>query len=172
MIRITGGLSFWVRSSKVELATFNRMAGFRLPPGPPGSKEDVVIEGFVKAWDAHKGMLRDKFAEKHPWNYKDVVLAVVEMFSASSEEYDRPDPERIHEINDGDYQGTLVFVIGAQGYQPSRYWYVKVGYGSCSGCDTLESIRSYSDGKPTEEQINDYLTLSLHIVQGLREMND
>lgn len=67
-------------------------------------------------------------------------------------------------------QGALVYVIGATGYQPDKYWYVKVGYGSCSGCDTLEAIREYQDGKPTERQVNKYMTLALHIVQGLRLM--
>ena len=65
-----------------------------------------------------------------------------------------------------------MFVIAARGYQPSDYWYVKISYGSCSGCDTLEAIRAYSDDPPTPEQIDDYLTLALHIVQGLKKMGD
>lgn len=76
---------------------------------------------------------------------------VVEMLAAAIDECDAPHPERIHQIDDGDYQGTLIFVIGAGGYQPSRYWYVKVGYGSCSGCDTLQAIRGYEDDAPTKE---------------------
>jgi len=38
----------------------------------------------------------------------------------------------------------------------------------CSGCDTLEGIRGYEDGTPTDEQANEYLTLALHIVQRLK----
>jgi hypothetical protein len=34
------------------------------------------------------------------------------------------------------------------------------------------AIRSYSDGPPQDEQVRDYMTLALHIVQGLREMGD
>ena len=49
---------------------------------------------------------------------------------------------------------------------------MKVGYGSCSGCDTLEGIRHYNDDKPTEEQVRDYMTLALHIVQGMKRMGD
>lgn len=82
-----------------------------------------------------------------------------------------PDPARIYQIDDGGYEGTLVFVIGAGGYKPSRYWYVKVGYGSCSVCDTLQAIRGYEGDAPTKEQVDAYMTLALHIVQGLREMN-
>ena len=131
-----------------------------------------MIEAFTKAWFANLHTMREKFTAKHPEDYKEVVRSVVEMLADASDDYDRPDPERIHEIDDGNYQGTLVYVIGSSGYQPSRYWYVKVSYGSCSGCDTLEGIRSYRDESPDEGQVREYMTLALHIVQGLREMGD
>ena len=131
-----------------------------------------MIEQFTKAWFANQQRVRAQFAAKHPDDYKEVVRTVVEMLAAASDEYAKPDPNRVHQIDDGDYQGTLVFVVGAIGYQPSRYWYVKVSYGSCSGCDTLEAIRGYSDAPPNDEQVSQYVTLALHIVQGLREMGD
>lgn len=130
-----------------------------------------MIEQFTKAWFANLHTMREKFTAQHPEDYKAVVRAVVEMLAAASEEYDRPDPERIHEIDDGHYQGTLVYVIGAQGYQPSRYWYVRVSYGSCSGCDTLQAISGYSSDPPNDSQVSEYMTLALHVVQGLREMS-
>lgn len=129
-----------------------------------------MIEEFTKAWFANLHTMREKFTAKHPDNYKEVVRAVVEMLASDGDEYERPDPERIHEIDDGDYQGTLVYVIGAGGYQPDRYWYVKVGYGSCSGCDTLQAISEYSSDPPNDKQVSEYMTLALHIVQGMREM--
>lgn len=131
-----------------------------------------MIEAFTKAWFANLHTMRENFTAKHPDDYKEVVRAVVQMLADASAEYDKPDPERIHEIDDGDYQGTHVYVIGAQDYQPSRYWYVKLSYGSCSGCDTLEGIRGYRDGQPDADQVGAYMTLALHIVQGLREMGD
>ena len=130
-----------------------------------------MIEAFTRAWFANLHTMREKFTAKHPDDYKDIVRAVVEMLADASDEYDKPDPERIHEIDDGDYQGTLAYVIGGSGYQPSRYWYVKVSYGSCSGCDTLQAICDYTNGEPPNDgQVRDYMTLALHIVQGLREM--
>jgi len=131
-----------------------------------------MIEAFTKAWFANLHTMREKFTAKHPDDYKDVVKAVVEMLADASGDYDKPDPERIHEIDDGDYQGTLVYVIGASGYQPSRYWYVKVSYGSCSVCDTLQAISGYSSEPPNDTQVSEYMTLALHIVQGLREMSE
>jgi len=46
-----------------------------------------------------------------------------------------------------------------------------VSYGSCSGCDTLEAIRDYSGDTPTEKQLDEYMTLALHVVQGLRQIS-
>jgi hypothetical protein len=131
-----------------------------------------MIEAFTKAWFANLHTMREKFTAKHPDNYKEVVRAVVQMLAEGSTDYDKPDPERIYEIDDGNYQGTHVYVIGEQGYQPNKYWYVKVSYGSCSGCDTLKNIKSYRDGQPDADQVGKYMTLALHIVQGLREMGD
>ena len=125
---------------------------------------------FVGRFMAEKPKLEAMFSEKHPDNYEEVVENTVAVLTY--DEHGGIDPERIHKIDDGDYQGTLLFVIGAKGDQPSDYWYVKVGYGSCSGCDTLESIREYSNEKPTPEQIAQYMTLALHIVQGLKKMGD
>jgi hypothetical protein len=127
-----------------------------------------MIPEFIARFDAKRDDLWQQFKAAHPSKYKDVVRAVID--AVGGDDYYGPDPERIHEIDDGDYQGTLVFVIGATGYQPHDYWYVRVWYGSCSGCDTLQDISGYSSEPPTDQQADDYLTLALHVVQGLRKM--
>ena len=129
-----------------------------------------MITEFTDRFIAKQAQVKAAFAAAHPENYKAIVRLVVEIIRG--DEYESPDPERIHQIDDGDYQGTLVFVIGCGGYQPSDYWYVKVGYGSCSGCDTLESLKNYCDDPPTPEQVDGYYTLALHIAQGLKKMGD
>jgi hypothetical protein len=125
-----------------------------------------VIEQFTKAWFANLHTMREKFTAEHPEDYKAIVRSVVEVLDGGM------DPNRIHEIDDGDYQGTLVYLIGAAGYQPSKYWCVTVGYGSCSGCDTLQAIREYSDAPPNDPQVTQYMQLALHIVQGLQEVGE
>lgn len=130
-----------------------------------------MIQTFVDRFIDAKPKLAEAFKAKTPSDYSEIVKAVIEVIRGDSE-YDSPDPERIHRIDDGDYQGTLVFVVAAGGYQPSDYWYVKVSYGSCSGCDTLEALRDYSDSPPSDSQIDGYVTLALHIVQGLKKMGD
>lgn len=128
-----------------------------------------MIQEFVDRFMENKEKLRERFSLSHPGRYEDIVKSVVEIITDDG--YGAIDPTRIHCIDDGDYQGTLLFVIAAKGYQPNRYWYVKVGYGPCSGCDTLQAIRDLSMGEEvTEQQVNDYLTLALHIVQEIKEM--
>lgn len=141
-----------------------------------------MIEEFTKRWFEKSHAVRTKFEEKFPANYAEIVKAVVEMLQ-EHDEYECPDPKRIHEIDDGDHQGTLLYVIAQGGYQPSKYWYVKVSYGSCSVCDTLKSLRSeackweddWIDGVDDEQKkkgVDGLMTLALHIVQGLKEMGD
>lgn len=129
-----------------------------------------MIEEFVKAWEEKKHLLREQYAKKRPDNYMNIVRNVIELLHDEGA-YSSPDPKRITEIDHGCYQGTLVFVIAASGYQPDDYWYVRVYYGSCSGCDTLQAIQGWDD-EIDEKEINGYMTLSLHIVQRLKKMDD
>jgi hypothetical protein len=130
-----------------------------------------MIPEFIARFDANRDALRAKFKERHPQSYKEIVTEVVRIVG-SEDDYYAPSTERIVEIDHGSYQGTLLYVIGAGGYQPDDYWFVRVGYGSCSGCDTLQGISGYSDDPPTDEQANDYLTLALHVAQGIKKMAD
>lgn len=75
-------------------------------------------------------------------------------------------------IDNGDYQGTQLFVIPLATYQPCEYQYLMtyVGYGSCSCCDTLQSIQDYcfDDLKePTDEQLKAYTALCKDIIQNI-----
>jgi len=130
-----------------------------------------MIQKFVDKFMASKDELRKKFAT-HPGDYLNVVKALVEVLHDENDDYNVPDPERIHMIDEGHYQGTLVFVIGCVGYQPSTYWAMMVRYGSCSGCDILRKIEGAGNGgeKPTEDQIDQYVTLALHLVQSMKEI--
>lgn len=130
-----------------------------------------MIQEFVTRFDAARPTLLAKYKAKAPASYAEIVRDVVEIVG-EGDEYERPDPERITAIDHGDYQGTQLFVIASNDYQPRTFWYVMVSYGSCSSCDTLQGIRNYTDEPPTDEQASDYLTLALHIVQGLKKMGE
>lgn len=128
-----------------------------------------MIESFTKAWDERKYEVEIQFQKKAPKSYEEIVKAVVSILGETND-WHNPDLERITCIDHGNYQGTLVFIIAADGYQPDDYWFVKVSYGSCSGCDILARIMDPGeyDEPPTAVQVKDYMTLALHIVQGLK----
>ena len=128
-----------------------------------------MIQEFVDRFMANKPAIQAVFQQAHPENYLAVVTTVIQHITEN--DWEGPDATRIHQIDDGDCQGTLVFVIPEKRYQPSVYYYVKVDYGSCSGCDTLERIRNYNDELPTEQQVADYMTLALHVIQKLKIMD-
>jgi hypothetical protein len=127
-----------------------------------------MLQKFVDRFMAAKPTLEAELRAAHPEGYDSMVSRVVN--AVCGDDYNDPDPERITIIDHGDYQGTKLYIIGARGYQPDRYWSIFVNYGSCSGCDSYEATRSYSDDPPTEEQVKDYWTMMLHMVQSMREV--
>ena len=136
-----------------------------------------MIQAFVDRYMSSKDKIREGFRANWPGSYSDIVNAVVE--AVKGEEYDTPslDPVRITVIDDGDYQGTQLYIIGTTGYQPSTYYSVYVQYGSCSGCDSLQAIDPETDWDSdaykkiiTEENLDDVMMLALHIVQSLKEI--
>ena len=127
---------------------------------------------IVTAWDENKSKIEavlrqevkndeDDYHEEN-YNYHDLLIIFVR---EALPEYDH---ENIREIDDGHYQGTLVFIINETGYQPSSYFATSVGYGSCSGCDTLQSVTMSTD---VEQRIKEYMTLILHMVQNFVEIS-
>lgn len=136
-----------------------------------------MIQEFAETWEEHKSKLEEKYGDVHPQNYSEIVADVIGLIAENAEDisgHSVPDPQRIHAIDDGGYQGTQVYVIGEEGYQPSSYFYVRVHYGSCSGCDTLLSIRGsmrIRENEPNDEQQAGYMRLALHIFQSLKQMD-
>jgi len=125
-----------------------------------------VIKKFVNRFINGKDDLRKRYVDAIPAGYDDIIKDVIKMVSDDEDDH-TPDSERIHEIDDGDYQGTLIFVIGEKGYQPSAYWVVSMSYGSCSVCDTFQSI---VDDNDKEDRADDLVSLALHVVQSLKEV--
>lgn len=145
-----------------------------------------LLKYCIEKWDKNKDLLKQNIQnlgnEMHECSYKDIVKLTVDSIlnDDDGEKYgfwSDWDTDKIVEIDHGDYQGTLLYVIPLDSYQPSedQYLMTSVGYGSCSGCDTLQSIQyssiSYDDDNESETlrlnetQIADYMTLSLHIIQ-------
>jgi hypothetical protein len=135
-----------------------------------------MIEFVINQWNAHQQELRTKLEEmpRTYITYAELLTLTLETIMEDCTEYGFPHHERIKTIDYGDYQGTQVFVIGGDGYQPSvnNHYYTYVDYGSCSSCDTLQRILASDDGpeKFTEEQVSQLWTLCLHIIQRMKRM--
>ena len=124
---------------------------------------------IIDSWYLHKDELENYFKttrQEEYDSYEKLVKLIVEYFLPNY------NSKEITVIDDGDYQGTEIFLIHEDVYQPGveDYLYTHNYYGSCSGCDTLLSISEYQDGLPTEEQVKDYMTLCLHLIQKLKPL--
>lgn len=127
-------------------------------------------------WAENEGKLKkviENSTNHHDWSYGDLVKMIVRFIlnPVSYDEYYEWS-EHIAEIDDGDCQGTLLYLIHRDDYQPDSYEYLitYVDYGSCCGCDTLQSIQyeSDNDGLPMKEQVKDYMALCRDIVTHMK----
>lgn len=132
-----------------------------------------MITELVKQWEENNNKLEDYFTNTKQEEYTDYEFIVRKIFELcipkATDLYDW-NLDKMTVIDDGDYQGTQIFIIPTDTYQPSVSDYVVTDtyYGSCSGCDTLQGICEYEDGLPTQEQVKEYMTLALHLVQKLK----
>ena len=125
----------------------------------------MIVE-FIDRYQEIKKDLLEQFSEKEPDSYEDIFVQTIKMMFDNND-YDVPDYERITVIDHGDYQGTQLFIVGASGYQPSKYWATRVDYGSCSGCDTYQA---YSDSCNPKESAPHMVTMALHMIESLKEI--
>lgn len=131
-----------------------------------------MLKYCLRKWDKNKSKLEEALKNDGCLNscdYLYLLKITVETIFNTGNEYSSEDwdIEKITQIDNGDYQGTLLFLIPSKTYQPSESEYLMtfVGYGSCSGCDTLLDIQSWHyEGLPTEQQLKDYMTLCRDMV--------
>lgn len=135
-----------------------------------------MIKKFVKAWDKYNNLLLKFFQKENPTSYEDILEKLVEIvinpYLKELKEYPENrglDIKNMTIINNGDYQGTLIFIIPYDTYQPdtSAYVFTSVNYGSCSCCDTFQSIEVLSDDKKSEAG-KQFHTLALHLLQSFK----
>lgn len=123
-------------------------------------------------WDMNSEKLRKVLAERtdlNSCNYKDLVKLTFDTIYNSDEghmNYYKLNTDAITEIDDGGYQGTLLFTIPFHTYQPgaSEYIMTFIEYGSCSGCDSLQAAQDWHSDKLTEEQIKDFMVICKDLV--------
>ena len=137
-----------------------------------------MIQEIIKKWEENKYKLEEYFSttkqEKFA-SYEAIVQQIFELVINSDEDsYERFNVNKMTVIDDGNYQGTQIFIIPKDTYQPNidDYLITHTYYGSCSGCDVIEGIRNYSSGLPTEQQVKEYMILALHLVQKMKRITD
>ena len=132
-----------------------------------------MIQKFVEAWDANKSKLEEHLKTHRMEEYDEYEKLVKLLFEIvinpyiSTQDETPYDVEKMTVIDDGEYQGTQLFVLPKDTYQPCSWEYVMThqGYGSCSGCDLLQGITQYESGQPDSEQLDELMTLCLHLLQ-------
>ena len=139
-----------------------------------------MVKEFCKAWEANKGNLEEYFRTHEQDEYDSYEALVKLLFDivinpSMKSDYYRFSTDDMTVLDHGDYQGTLIFILHMDHHLlcVDEYVYTSVNYGSCSGCDTLMRINEYNwDKLPNEEQIKDYMTLCLHLIQKCSYMKD
>ena len=131
-----------------------------------------MLKFCLDKWNKNKDLLEKELREGTYWNdcnYVDLVKLVVRYILNEGENriYCQWAEEKITVVDDGNYQGTLLFVIPQKCYEPAEFEYLLtyVGYGSCSGCDTLQSI--FGGKNSTEERIRDLMKLCKDILTNI-----
>lgn len=135
-----------------------------------------MLEYCKEKWAKNEDKLRKVISESEDhmlWRYEDLIKMVVEIIlnkgSESGSHYVWSTD--IQEIDDGDYQGSLLYIIHRDCYQPDKsdYLITAVEYGSCSYCDTLQRIQSLHYGVcPTDEQTKEYMDLCRDMVVSMK----
>lgn len=138
-----------------------------------------MIKEFVERWNKYKENLEKYFRNTKQEEYdtyeKIVKILFDKVINQEETKYYKFATNNITVIDDRDYQGTQIFIIPLDTYQPEINDYVVTNtyYGLCSGCDTLQAISEYDyDEKPDENQIKDYMELALHLLQKCRWLGE
>lgn len=130
---------------------------------------------FIDLWFKNKDKLEEALMnyEDLEWcSYLDLFkLTIKNIINAGRTDYDRIlDEDKITEINNGDFRGTLLFIIPGSIYNPmeDEYYITFVNYGNCFGYDTLLAIQHNYGYESKKEQVNDLMMLCLHMLERMK----
>jgi hypothetical protein len=131
-----------------------------------------MILHYVKQWEERKHLLEQWLTKNEPNSYQDIYETLFRLVvtKPNDDEYSEWDWKRFVKIDDGSFQGTEIYILCSNVYQPelTDYIFTSVEYGSCSACDTFQWIEMLQD---KEERVKQYMTLALHMVQETKSFN-
>ena len=133
-----------------------------------------MLKYCYERWNQNKDKLEAALRETDLTmvGYMDLCALVVKHILNTDDQefsYENWDPNKITVIDDGDYQGTMLFLIPQNTYQPSEYGYLMtyIGYGSCTVCDYLQSIQPWDKSEIDDETIKDFMGLCKDFVTNM-----
>jgi len=131
-----------------------------------------MILNYVKQWEERKHLLEQWLNDNEPNSYESIyeMLFNLVVTKPNDDEYSEWDWGRFVKIDDGSFQGNEIYILCSNEYQPSLtdYIFTSVAYGSCSVCDTFQSIEMLED---KAERVKQYMTLALQMVQETKSFN-
>ena len=136
-----------------------------------------MIQEYIDAWNENK----DRFeywlridVDANTLSYEDIVKGIIDevINPYIDSNYDKLDVEKMTVIDDGDYQGTYIYIIPKNCYQPSVCDYVMTDnyYGSCSGCDALLGVQDSWGKEVSDDTIEGIMTIALHLIEKMKPL--
>ena len=122
---------------------------------------------IIKQWDKNKHKLEAYFKKtrmsEYGYAYEDLMEII---FKICIKGYDI---DKMDVFYVGGNVGDVIFKIPkkTKDAETQKYLVTETDYGSCSGCDTLLRIGGYNYGLPTDDQVKGFMSLCLHLVQGM-----
>ena len=140
-----------------------------------------MVQDIVDAWVREKDVFEDWLNslnehELEYLGYSDIVVYLVDLVINPYYEYlgnirvDGYDFNKMTIIDNGDYQGTLIFLIPEITYQPDvdQYIYTHNYYGFCSGCDALQHAQILK----REDCIKGIMSIALHLIENFKKLGE
>lgn len=122
-----------------------------------------MLKYCINKWEENRGKLKKAIQELDGYiSYTELMKLVVKHIFG-----DEWDDKEITAIDNGDYQGTIIFAFHKKTYQPyaSQYLMTYISYGSCSLCDALEA--AFFENETEEETVLDLMNICLHLIQNM-----
>ena len=132
-----------------------------------------MLKWIELAWAENSDELKRELEKGSYYDYPDLFKLAIEVvlnpYIGEKTLLDTLNADRITTIDDGDWQGTQIFIVPTSAYQPSadEYYWTFVWYGSCSGCDALQAANGY---KRKTERVQAWSLLCLNMLQRLSRL--
>lgn len=131
-----------------------------------------MLKYCLEKWNKYKDVLETALRTDdtlYNCDYEYLVGLVTKHILNNGDNDYRWSEDNITVIDDGDYQGTLLFLIPKKTYQPSEYEYLMtyIGYGSCSVCDHLQSIQPWEKRTLNDNEVKNYMFLCKDLITNM-----